>query len=47
MERMKHTTAYLLPDVAFRDRRGGGEEESPPPTAGSKSISADAIKRKK
>ncbi len=51
MERMKHTTAYLLPDAAFRDRRGPGadamEEESPAPIADSKSVSADAAKRKK
>jgi Lrp/AsnC family transcriptional regulator len=51
MERMKHTTAYLLPDVAFRDRRatnGDAEEEaSPAVAAGSKSVSGDAVKRKK
>ena len=50
MERMKHTTAYLLPDVAFRDRRapnGDAEEEaSPALAAGSKPVSGGAIKRK-
>jgi Lrp/AsnC family transcriptional regulator len=51
MERMKHTTAYLLPNAAFRDRRGtnGDAEEdvSPTPAAGSKSVSGGAAKRKK
>jgi Lrp/AsnC family transcriptional regulator len=51
MERMKHTTAYLLPDVAFRDRRGTNadaeEDVSPVPAAGRKSVSGSAVKGKK
>jgi Lrp/AsnC family transcriptional regulator len=51
MERMKHTTAYLLPDAAFRDRRatnGDAEEEaSPARSSDSKTVSAGGIKRKK
>ena len=38
MERMKHTTAYALPDAAFRDRRGNDsdDETTVPPAAGAK-----------
>ena len=28
MERMKYTTAYMLPDAAFRDRRGPGNADA-------------------
>ena len=47
MERMKHTTAYLLPDAAFRDRRAPVEEASKTEPSDSKSISRGPAKRKK